>query len=133
MKALKNTFLFLILLTIGLSSCNGPGRKIAKIDDQLTTIEKDPSTTNDEDWKALEASFAELEADLKINRKDYTDEQLKEIGRLQGRYTRIAIKMGLRDFRRGLEEILKKTEGFLEGLTGEDSLDLGLWHCLVAE
>jgi hypothetical protein len=34
--------------------------------------------------------------------------------------------MGLRDFRRGLEEILKKTEGFLEGLTGEDSLDLGL-------
>jgi len=126
MNALKNTFLFLILLAIGLSSCNGPGRKIAKIDDQLTAIEKNPSTTNDEDWKALEASLDELEADLNINRKDYTDEQLKEIGRLHGRYTRIAIKRGLRDFRRGLEELRKQTEGFLEGLTGVDSMDLGL-------
>jgi len=124
MNALKSTSLFLILLLIGLSACNGPDRKISKIDDQLTAIEQDTSSINEEDWNALEASIAELEADVKTNRKEYTDEQLKEIGRLQGRYTRIAIKRGLRDFRIGREDFSKQAEGFLEGLTEEDSLDM---------
>jgi len=46
MNALKSTSLFLILLLIGLSACNGPDRKISKIDDQLTAIEQDTSSIN---------------------------------------------------------------------------------------
>jgi len=103
-------------LSVLLISCNGPASKISRVDEQISKVEQDTTQGNDQDWSQLEIRMAELEEDLKVNRTDYSNEQIKEIGRLQGRYVKLAFKKGVTDFRKGLEDLQNQAEGFLEGL-----------------
>jgi ribosomal protein S15P/S13E len=111
----------LIFLTV---ACNAPNHKIGQVDKQLDAMELDVSSISDEDWKKLDAKIAELEQHYKENRKDYTDEQLQEIGRLQGRYSRLALKRGIENARQGLKDLNELAKGFLEGFTEMDSTDM---------
>lgn len=112
-----------ISIFVLLIACNGPKQKIAKLDKQLTTIEEDSTKTNEEDWKNLETSIEELTADVKANRNDYTDEQLEEIGRIYARYSKLALKKGLKDFKTGIEDLQSILKGFGEELISTDTSD----------
>ena len=60
--------------------------------------------------------MGELEIDLLQNREKYTDEQVKEIGKLLGRYFAITVKKGINDFQESLKVIGNQMDGFIEGI-----------------
>ncbi|MFN5794286.1 MAG: hypothetical protein ACK455_05785, partial [Bacteroidota bacterium] len=75
---------------------------------------KDNLTQSDLD--KMELKMEELEKDLELNRNNYTDEQVKEIGRLQGRYAAILVKKGINDFQESVKDLNNQMEGFMEGI-----------------
>jgi ribosomal protein S15P/S13E len=117
-------FIALSFIVSFLVACNTSKHKINQVDNQLDAMEQDESAIRDEDWKILDSKIAELEQHIKDNRQDYTDEQLHEIGQLEGRYARLALKKGIKDFRQGLQDLTKLTKGFIEGFTETDSLNI---------
>lgn len=124
MQKLPHYFIISIILIFVLAiGCNGPRQKIAKLDKQLTTFEKDSTKTNEEDWKKLETSIEELAADVKANRNNYTDEQLEEIGHIYARYSKLALKKGINDFKTGIKDLQSILKGFGEELISTDTSD----------
>ena len=59
---------------------------------------------------------------METNRKNYTDEQVKEIGKLQGRYAAILVKQGMDEFQGSLKDLGSKMEGFIEGITDSTNI-----------
>ena len=54
------------------------------------------------DIEQLEKKMDQLQKNLDQNRDEYSDEQVKEIGKLQGRYTSLIVKKGINDFKKSL-------------------------------
>jgi hypothetical protein len=61
----------------------------------------------------------ELESDLEQNKDKYTDEQVKEIGKLQGRYFAVSLKKGINNFQESLKDLNNQMEGFIEGIKSD--------------
>lgn len=73
----------------------------------------------EKDWSALENKMKELENDLEQSRDKYNDEQVKEFGKLQGRYFAITVKKGINDFQESLKDLGNQMEGFIEGFKSD--------------
>jgi hypothetical protein len=74
---------------------------------------------SEEDWTKLELSMAELEQDLEMNRNDYSAEQIKEAGKIQGTYAALVIKKGLNDLQESVQDFGNQMEGFIEGINSD--------------
>ena len=103
-------------------SCDTAGSKINEAESSIEKVEKDLERVSKNELEELERQMQELEEHLNNNRNAYTDEQIKEIGRLKGRYTSIMVKKGLLDFKESLKDLGNQMEGFIEGIT--DSTDI---------
>ena len=108
------TLIFFLLFS--LVSCNRTESKISSADAELTHAEQSGTSLVKEDWEALEAQMEELQADLDANRSNYTDEQIKEVGKLQGRYTALVLKKGIKDLKESFQDATHQLEGFMEGI-----------------
>ena len=64
------------------------------------------------DFENLELQIKDLEQDHSETRGKYTDEQIKDIGKLQDRYAAFSVKKGLNDFG-------NQMEGFIEGIKSD--------------
>jgi uncharacterized protein YceK len=104
-------------LLIALSGCNNVQSKLDSAEKEIEYAEQNKKEMTEKDWSALEKRMKELESDLEQNRDKYTDEQVKELGRLQGRYFAIAVKKGMNDFQESVKDLGNQMEGFIEGLT----------------
>lgn len=114
MKAIQLLQLLVIILFV---SCNNTQSKLEKVIAEIEYAEQNKEDMTEKDWSALEKKMGELEIDLEQNREKYTDEQVKEIGKLQGRYFAITVKKGINDFQESVKGLGNKLEGFIEGLT----------------
>jgi UDP-N-acetylmuramate-alanine ligase len=80
-KNMRQTILFLGFL-IALSSCNNVQSRLDKAEKEIEYAEQNKEEMTAKDWSALEKKMQELESDLEQNRDKYTDEQVKEIGKV---------------------------------------------------
>jgi hypothetical protein len=117
-KVMRQTILFLGFL-IALSSCNNVQSRLNSAEAEIEYAEQNKEDMTDADWSALEKKMQELESDLEQNRDKYTDEQVKEIGKLQGRYFAVAVKKGINDFQEALKDLGNQAEGFIEGIKSD--------------
>jgi uncharacterized protein YoxC len=108
-----NCIFFIAIFT----SCNNESNKIKSCEKDIAHAEENAKGYTTEDWKKLEEKMDALQKDIEINRDKYTDEQIKEIGKLQGRYFAIAVKKGINDFQESVEDLGNQMEGFIEGIT----------------
>jgi chromosome segregation ATPase len=115
-KDMRQTILFLGFL-IALSSCNNVQSRLDKAEKGIEYAEQNKEEMTAKDWSVLERKMQELESDLEQNRDKYTDEQVKEIGKLQGRYFAVAVKKGINDFQESVKDLGNQMEGFIEGIT----------------
>lgn len=76
---------------------------------------------NEDEMDRINIMLQELKKELKYDRDMYTEEQIKEIGILKGRYDAIVFKKGVIDFRESLMDMGNEIEGFIEGLSAEVS------------
>jgi tetrahydromethanopterin S-methyltransferase subunit G len=113
---MRQTILLLCLI-IALNSCNNVQSRLDRAEKEIEYAEQNKKEMTEKDWSALEKRMEELESDLEQNRDKYTDEQVKELGKLQGRYFAIAVKKGMNDFQESVKDLGNQMEGFVEGLT----------------
>jgi len=112
---MRQTILFLSFL-IALSSCNNVQSRLDKAEKDIEYAEQNKEEMTAKDWSTLEKKMQELESDFEQNREKYTDEQVKEIAKLQGRYFAVAVKKGINDFQESVKDLGNQMEGFMEGI-----------------
>ena len=112
-----------LTLTAGgiLTACSGNSR-IDDFKELVEQVKEDGSTYTKEQWKKANAKFTEL-LDKINSYEDLTDEELREVGRLQGEYAAVAFKANMQEAAKGLEKAGVMLDGFFEGLTGDEDND----------
>ena len=118
---MRQTILLLGFL-IALSGCNNVQSRLDSAEKEIEHAEQNKKEMTEKDWSTLEKKMKELESDLEQNREKYTDEQVKEIGKLQGRYFAFAVKKGLDDFQESVKDLGNQMEGFIEGITDSTNI-----------
>lgn len=107
--------LFVLLFTIlFISSCDFKQSKIDSVAAELDYAEANKKEMVTEDWESLQTTVEELEQDVDLNRDNFSDEQVKQIRKLQGRYAALAFKKGLNDFQDSMKDLGDQVEGFVD-------------------
>jgi hypothetical protein len=117
MKTLK--IIIFLIFGIILNSCSSSQSKMDKVSTMINYAEQNKEDMTEKDWSALEKKMGELEIDLLQNREKYTDEQVKEIGKLLGRYFAITVKKGINDFQDSMNDLGDQVEGFVKGFKSD--------------
>lgn len=109
---LLSTLLFFI-------GCNGSQTKIDRASSMIESFENDKAEISSEGWVELENLMLELENDITSNKFDFSEDQMSEVKRLQGRYGAILVKKGIDDFKEALKDLGNQMEGFIEGIKSD--------------
>ena len=102
---------------ISLNGCNNVQSRLDIAEKKIEYAEQNKEKMTTKDWSALKKKMQELESDLEQNRDKYTDEQIKEAGKLQGRYFAINLKKRINDFQESATDLSNQMEGFIEGIS----------------
>lgn len=110
---------FVILLTMGLASfmvaCATPEEKsLRTLQDLYEDMELNHENYTVEDWEKIQVEFEVITAQMKLH--DYTDEQLREIGKLKGKCSAYLTKGLLKRAEKSFIELGGVLEGYLEEL-----------------
>lgn len=82
-------------------------------------MEKQYENYTSEDWESAAKQYAELEKDMKLY--DYTDEELREIGRLKGQCAAYLAKARLKMSKEIVHDYMIEIDGAIKGFC--DALD----------
>jgi len=115
---MRQTILLLVFL-IALCSCNNIQSKLNEAEAEIEYAEQNKEDMTTKEWSDLDKKMQELESDLELNRDKYTDEQVKEIGKLQGRYFAVVVKKGINNFQESMKDLGNQMEGFIEGIKSD--------------
>jgi hypothetical protein len=110
---------FLFFSFIALVACDPVQHNLDSTAAELESAENNLAEMSAEDWTKLEISMDELEQDLEANREDYSEEQIKEAGNIQGRYTALVMKKGFNELKESVEDFGNQMEGFIEGINSD--------------
>ena len=112
MKRLLTICLTFIIL-FGITSCDSSQSAIRDLEILLNEIEENHQSYTEEDWENMSLSYSAIEEELA--KYEYTDEELKEIGRLKGKCIGYLTKQSLKDLEKQIEDLTKELEGGIEG------------------
>lgn len=73
----------------------------------------------EEDWKNAEQTYEVLITDLEKYSSDYTDEELREIGRLKGQCAAIMAKYNIKELKKEIKDAMNEATGIVEGFAKE--------------
>ena len=99
-----------------LYSCNNVQSQIDNVESKVEHAEQNMKDMTDKDWINLESKIVELETNLESHKNDYNEAQIKEIGKIQGKYAILIVKKGLVDFQKSVSDLGNQLEGFKEGI-----------------
>lgn len=112
---MKNALFTLVaLLFLGLVSCDSSQSAVRDLEMLLNEIEANYQSYSEEDWEDMLMSYSAIEEELA--KHEYTDEELKEIGRIKGRCLGYLTKQSVKDLEKQLKDLSKEIEGGIEGL-----------------
>ena len=105
-----NVFLAAIAFSLGFSSCETSKTPISELSSLVEKVEDRYDEFTDEDWEKIEEE---------LSKYDYSEEDLKEIGKLKGRIFAKMTKNAVKDFSKQIEDLGKQIEGGVEGFFEE--------------
>lgn len=112
---MKNALFTLVaLLFLGFVSCDSSQSAVRDLEMLLNEIEANYQSYSEEDWEDMLMSYSAIEEELA--KHEYTDEELKEIGRIKGRCLGYLTKQSVKDLEKQLKDLSKEIEGGIEGL-----------------
>lgn len=125
MKSLHR-ILLIITCTLCITSCYYSSDPISRLSSLCESIETDGNNFSQEDWEGVLAEFESIQEELANG--EYTQEELKEIGRLEARfYVKAGSKLGgkyLRGIKSEIEGITEELENTdFEQIMKEEGLD----------
>ena len=121
----KVALLFALFAMLFVTACSGPQTSVKELRSIVDEIEKNYDSYTDEE---LGNVITQLEAiEKEMEQYEYTDEELREIGRLNGRATLLLTKAYIKHAGSELGEITQEfvggMEGFFDALCDEDDVD----------
>lgn len=116
---MKNLFLIIIIFTALCVSCTSKQASIDQLSDLYERLSGDTSEYTNEEWDYLCAQYEQIEIELKKYDKDYTDEELIEIGKLKGKCLAQITKHTINDAATQIKNASKEAIGIVEGLLEE--------------
>ena len=112
-----NVFLTAIAFSLGFSSCETSKTPIDHLSSLVEQVEDKYDEFTEDDWEKILSEYEKIEEDL--SKYEYTDDELKEIGKLKGRIYAKMTKNALKDFSKQIEDLGKQIEGGVEGFFEE--------------
>ena len=112
-------FIILLAVAVFTFSCDHAQSQLDSAFSEIEYAEKNKKSLSDKEWADLKMMMEALESDFELNRDKYNDEQIKEYGKIQGRYTSLVVKKGLADFQETVKDLGKQMEGFIEGVNSD--------------
>lgn len=109
-------FCIFTMLILCLAACHSKLTPIDKLEELAEDVRQNASDYTEEDWQYTAEELELIESEIEQYKNEYTDEELKEIGRLKGIYLAQLTKYSLKSFKNGLENAIKEAEGVIEGL-----------------
>lgn len=119
----KVLFVFAILfMAFTLTSCQTKEERfIGKMESLAERIDKNAETYDSEDWEAVLKEYAQLQEEAV--KCDFTQEQYKELGRIEAKLTSVLTSEGAKSFGREFNSLLQNgknfIDGFMQGITEE--------------
>ncbi|MGN0069716.1 MAG: hypothetical protein ACI350_08330 [Prevotella sp.] len=117
------------LLPMALQSCHNRQSAIDDLSGFVADVKKESPQYDDVAWDDVHAEFEVLCEALQEYEGEYTQEELKEIGRLKGAYAacyaRYASKKGVGVLRNLMQQAAGMVRGFTEGVS-DDLFDEGV-------
>ena len=112
---MRNLFLTVVtfVMLLGMISCDSSQSAIRDLEVLLNEIEANYQSYSEEDWENMSLSYSAIEEELA--KHEYTDEELKEIGRMKGRCLGYLTKQSIKEIEKPLEDFGKELEGGIEG------------------
>ena len=98
-------FLFLLISPLVFTSCETSQTPVDELSSLLEKIDNNSENYSEEDWNNITY--------------EYTDEELKEIGRIKGQILAKMTKSAVKDLKKQMEDLSKQLEGGLEGFMEE--------------
>jgi len=118
MKHYIRTLLIAIMAIMLLGSCKSKEEKVL---DQLQSMTENIQNNGDnftsEDWEKLYQDYSALHNKILNDGYDFTDEQMRELGRLEGKLGKAFAKQSMSDFGKAAEEFIRKGTEFIKGIT----------------
>lgn len=113
---------FVMCLTV-LASCKSKEENIiSRLDRLYERIDKNGSEFESEDWEEAIEDFADIHEDMEDC--DFTEEQLREIGKKEGKISVVLFREGTKALGGQVKNLLGKfgafASGFVEGSTDDD-------------
>ena len=107
---------FCVSLFLSLSACSTKQGPINDLSDLAEEVQANGSNYSAEDWNAVNEDLEVIESEIEQYKDEYTDEELKEIGRLKGILLAQYTKASVNSITSGVENAMKEAEGLVEGL-----------------
>lgn len=108
------------LAILGISACQSKSSRIDDLKEFVENIQKDSKDYTQEQWEKANEKFGELLE--KINSyDDLSEEELKEVAKLQGQYAATIFKYSGKAIMKEMEKAGIALDGFLEGI--DEGLD----------
>lgn len=104
------TTFFLMFIII---SCNHAESAVDDLKELIEDIEQNSDNYTKDEWDEKILLYSQMEEELL--KYKYTDEELKEIGRLKGKYLGLLTKSNIDDLNEKINDFSKKVEGGIEG------------------
>lgn len=130
MKTFTRTILIALVamftITATANAATPQEKSIRKLERFAKELKKNAPEYNDEDWSASMEYFEQLSEEMK--QYDYTDDELRQIGKLKGRcigiFARKSITRGASEINTFMQQLGGFLEGFLETTApGGDNAD----------
>jgi hypothetical protein len=107
--AVKIMFLLLLM------ACNKNQNIYKGAFDAIDYAERNGMEMTQEDWDYVDTAMLELEDAISNDRASFTEEEIREARKLQGRYAALVVKKGVGDLQDVVKDLGNQIDGFIEG------------------
>ena len=106
---------FCVSLFLSLSACSTKQGPINDLSDLAEEGQANGSNYSAEEWKIVKEELEVIDSEIEQYKDEYTDEELKEIGRLKGILLAQYTKASVKSITSGVENAMKEAEGLVDG------------------
>jgi len=113
----KINSIIIIFVSFLAFSCESKETPIGNLEDLTEEIIENSKDYSDEDWEEAALQYQQIEADLDKHRSEYSDLELREIGKMKGKCLAIFAKRSAKDFKENIKDLMHEASGILEGFS----------------
>lgn len=106
----------LAIWTLTFTSCNNKNTPIHDLEELSEDLKQNSKDYSDDDWAAISQSLDNINNEIDEHRSEYTDEEMKEIGRLKGICGAYLMKYAAKNASQQLKNLIQQFGGAIKGV-----------------